>query len=85
MAAYETYETDKDYDTMEMQNTQAAEKVIYISIILVGRNMLNLIEVFRMAFLCPFIIFFKTFFKAPVAVPTVIKGRGHGKVQLLKL
>jgi len=26
MAAYETYETDKDYDTMEMQNTQAAER-----------------------------------------------------------
>jgi len=24
MAAYETYETDKDYDTMEMQNTPAA-------------------------------------------------------------
>ena len=23
MAAYETYETDKDYDTMEMQNTPA--------------------------------------------------------------
>merc|ERR1711962_781649 len=27
MAAYETYETDKDYDTMEMENTPAAEKV----------------------------------------------------------
>ena len=42
MAAYETYETDKDYDTMEMQNTQAAERVIFISIILVSRNVLNL-------------------------------------------
>ena len=83
MAAYETYETDKDYDTMEMQNTQAAEKVIYKSIILVGRNVLNL-KVFRMAFLCLFIIFFKTFFKAPVAVPPVIKGRGHKKVEPLK-
>merc|ERR1711962_87419 len=27
MAAYETYETDNDYDTMEMQNTPAAERV----------------------------------------------------------
>merc|ERR1711962_1057904 len=27
MAAYETYETDNDYDTMEMQNTQAAKRV----------------------------------------------------------
>jgi len=26
MAAYETYETDKDYDTMEMENTSAAER-----------------------------------------------------------
>ena len=84
MAAYETYETDnQDHDTMEMQNTQAAEKVIYKSIILVGRNVLNL-KVFRMAFLCLFIIFFKTFFKAPVAVPPVIKGRGHKKVEPLK-
>ena len=82
MAAYETYETDKDYDTMEMQNTQAAERVIYFSIILVVRNVLNLIEVFRMAFLCTYYILLN-FFKAPVAVPPVMKGRGHGKVQLL--
>ena len=46
MAAYETYETDKDYDTMEMQNTQAAERVIYISITVIPRNVLNVIEVF---------------------------------------
>jgi len=45
MAAYETYETDKDYDTMEMQNTQAAER-------------------------------------APVAVPPVMKGRGHRKFKI---
>ena len=32
MAAYETYETDnQDNDTMKMQNTQAAERVIYFS------------------------------------------------------
>ena len=46
MAAYETYETDKDYDTMEMQNTSAAERVIYIFTVIL-RNVLNLIEVFR--------------------------------------
>ena len=57
MAAYETYETDKDYDTMEMQNTQAAERVMYFSITLVLRYVINLIEAFRMAFLCIFIIF----------------------------
>ena len=51
MAAYETYETDKDYDTMEMENTSAAERVSYIFIILVRRNVLNLIEVFRLALL----------------------------------
>ena len=44
MAAYETYETDKDYDTMEIENTPAAERVIYISIVLVLRNVLHLIE-----------------------------------------
>ena len=38
MAAYETYETDKDYDTMEMQNTQAAERVMSFSITLFRRN-----------------------------------------------
>merc|ERR1712156_1192436 len=38
-------ETDKDYDTMEMQNTQAPER-------------------------------------APVAVPPVMKGRGHGKFKI---
>ena len=47
MAAYETYETDKEYDTMEMETTSAAETVIYIDIILVRRNVLNLIEVSR--------------------------------------
>ena len=57
MAAYETYETDKDYDTMEMENTSAAERVLYIFIILVRRNMLNLIEVFMMALLWLCIIF----------------------------
>ena len=51
MAAYETYETDKDYDTMEMDNTSVAERVIYNFITLVRRNVLNLIEVFRMALL----------------------------------
>ena len=51
MAAYETYETDKDYDTMEMENTSAAAKVLYIFIILVRRNVIHLIEVFRMALL----------------------------------
>ena len=29
MAAYETYETDRDYDTMEQQDATAAERVIY--------------------------------------------------------
>ena len=42
MAAYETYETDKDYDTMEMENTSAVVEVIYKSIILVRRKELNL-------------------------------------------
>ena len=57
MAAYETYETDKDYDTMETENVSAAERVIYIYIILVRRNVLNQIEVFRMALLWLCIIF----------------------------
>ena len=51
MAVYETYETDNDYDTMEMENTSAAAKVLYIFIILVRRNVIHLIEVFRMALL----------------------------------
>ena len=48
MAAYETYETDKDYDTMEMQNTQAAERVMYFSITLILRNVPNIIRIYNM-------------------------------------
>ena len=80
MAAYETYETDKDYDTMEMENTSAAERVLYILIILLRRNVFNRIEVFRMALLWLCIIFCQTLLKAPVAVPPVKKRRGHKKV-----
>ena len=51
MAAYETYETDKDYGTMEMENTSAAERVLNIFIILIRSNVLYIIEVFRVALL----------------------------------
>ena len=80
MAAYETYETDKDYDTMEMENTSAAERVLNIFIILIRSNVLYIIEVFRVALLWLCIIFCQTLLKAPVATPPVKKRRGHKKV-----
>ena len=78
MAAYETYETDKDYDTMEMRNTQAAERVIYISIVLVLRNVLHLIEWFRMAL-------GKGSKKLNGNLKSVMKGAGEGVSRAINL